>query len=194
MPPSIRLNTTIRQYAFRTFKLPEQHPIRLKSLNTQTSESVPTSPTSPTSQTSLSKATKRTQLERISDSISRFTHQYTEFESISHYYFAPWEKDTPYVVNIASLTKEEAAVVHTSTLDRFWGTNTTTIYTDASSIANDTSRGIGIGLVAKSFIKGPSTTTYKSTLNIGLGQLVYNSELEGATLAIKYANSIATRS
>ena len=29
--------------------------------------------------------------------------------------------------------------------------------------------------------------------NIGLGQLVYNGELEGATLAIKYANSIATR-
>ena len=56
-----------------------------------------------------------------------------------------------------------------------------------------TGKGIGIGLVAKSFIKGPSTTTYETILNIGLGQLVYNSELEGATLAIEYANSIATR-
>jgi len=33
VPPSIRLNTTIRQYAFRTFKLPEHYPIRTVSLN-----------------------------------------------------------------------------------------------------------------------------------------------------------------
>jgi hypothetical protein len=81
-------------------------------------------------------------------------------------------------------------VAHNSSLDRFWGTNTTTIYTDASSITNG--KGIRVGLVAKSFQNGPSTTAYYLTTNIGLGQLVYNGELEGATLAIEYANSIAT--
>ncbi len=122
VPLSIRLNTTIRQYAFRTFKLPEQHPIRLASLNDPNSELLPTSPSDPTSpngQTNSTSTTKRTQLERISNSIARFTHQYTEFESIRHYYFAPWEKDTPFKVNIPSLSKEDAAVAHTSSLDRF---------------------------------------------------------------------------
>ena len=49
--------------------------------------------------------------------------------------------------------------------------------------------------MAKSFTeqKGGSTTTYESKLNIGLSQLVYNSELEGTTLAIKYASRVAAR-
>ena len=186
VPPGIRLNTTIRQYAFRTYKLPPLHPIQQATIPSN-AEELTTSPL----RTTTSSTQKQTQLERISNSISRYT-QLDNVETIQHYYFAPWDKDIPYKVNISSLSKEEAAIAHTSTLEQFSGTNTTTIYTDASSTPEG--RGIGIGLVAKTFLEGnsTSTTTYESTTNIGLNQLVYNGELEGATLAIEYASSIAT--
>ena len=38
---------------------------------------------------------------------------------------------------------------------------------------------------------GNSYTSHQTSLNIGPGHLVYNSELEGVTLAIKHASKIA---
>ena len=182
VPPSIRLNASVRQYAFRLFVLPESHPVR------KTSE-IGTSPE--LDQTTASSKHRHTQLERITGSIQRFHGDYTDFETVEHYYFAPWNKHTPFRVNIPSLSKEDAAIQHNNILDTFRGTNTTTIYTDASSVSNG--KGIGIGLIAKSFSENGtnSRTTHETTLNIGPGQLVYNGELEGVTLAIEHASRIA---
>ena len=112
VPPSIRLNTAIRQSAFRTFKLLQNHPIPLALASTTNYDSVLSA------STSTRASPKPTQLERISNSISRFT-QGADFETLLHYYFAPWDKTTPYKVNILLLSKDKAAKAHNRALNQF---------------------------------------------------------------------------
>ena len=199
VPPRIRLNASLRTYALRLFKLPESHPICNATTQAQEQQQhrfeTSSSPAknAKTSRTSAgtSRSKRQTQLDRISESIRRFVNNgFSDFKAIRPYYFAPWNKNTPYVVSILPLSKEEATTEHNSALERFWGTNTTAIYSDASLIADGKSKGVGVGIVAKSFTIG--LVTYESTTNIGLGQLVYNGELEGATQAIEYASRVAT--
>ena len=52
-------------------------------------------------------------------------------------------------------------------------------------------RGIGVGLAAFKHRTGIPQKVYQSMTNLGDTQLVYNGELEGATLAIEYASQVA---
>jgi hypothetical protein len=63
------------------------------------------------------------------------------------------------------------------------------IYTDTSAIEGG--KGIGVGLVENNYSLGNSYISHKTSLNIGSGQLVYNRELEGVTLAIEHASRVA---
>ena len=77
------------------------------------------------------KPLKKTQLERIRESISGLV-DYSTLEPIQHFKFAPWNRVTPYSVQISELPKEEAALVYNSTLPS--GIDDYLIYTDASSV------------------------------------------------------------
>jgi hypothetical protein len=65
------------------------------------------------------------------------------------------------------------------------------IYSDASSVQEDT--GIGVGLAAFDYAQ-QAREVFSQTLNIGEGQIVYNGELEGITLAFEYAATVAVPS
>src|SRR5207245_10166335 len=52
-----------------------------------------------------SKPRKTIQLERIRDLISRL-YDLQKLEKIQHFHFKPWERDTPYSVNIAQVPKD----------------------------------------------------------------------------------------
>ena len=81
------------------------------------------------------------------------------------------------------------AISHNSTLDQFWGTNTTTIYTD--TLATEEGKGIRVRLIVNDYSLGNSHTSHQTSLNIGPGHLVYNSELEGVILVIEHASKVA---
>ena len=116
---------------------------------------------------------------------------YDTLEPIQHFFFPPWNKNTPYTVKISNLPKEEAGVAHNSSLFSF-GKNDCLVYTDASAISDEKSTGIGVGLVVLSY----NTTTkswesiHQSKTNLGLAQLVYNRELEGVIRGIEYVSTI----
>jgi hypothetical protein len=55
----------------------------------------------------------------------------------------------------------------------------------------DSSIGVGVGLVALNYSQGSLKVVYQDTLNIGDSQLVYNGELEGTTRAIEFASRVA---
>ena len=162
LPPiDVRLNATVRQYAFRVAKLAPNHPI-----NTWTTTNLRLPYDS----------LKLVQLERIKSSIQGLVNE-NALEPIRHFHFAPWSKDTPFRVVIPKLTKEDAAKTHNDTIRLARATNTTFVYTDASSGPEAT--GIGVGLVSYDLSQEhPRITTQKIT-NIGDEQLVYNGELEG---------------
>ena len=94
------------------------------------------------------KPLKKTQLERIRESISGLV-DYSTLEPIQHFKFAPWNRVTPYSVQISELLKEEAALVYNSTLPS--GIDDYLIYTDASSVPGPQSTGIRIGLVVLNY-------------------------------------------
>jgi ribonuclease HI len=68
------------------------------------------------------------------------------------------------------------------------GDSLLTIYSDASSVQGGT--GIRVGLAAFDYAQG-AREVFSRTLNIGKGQIVYNSELEGITQAFEYAARVA---
>ena len=94
------------------------------------------------------KPLKKTQLERIRESISGLV-DYSTLEPIQHFKFAPWNRVTPYLVQISELLKEEAALVYNSTLPS--GIDDYLIYTDASSVLGPQSTRIRIGLVVLNY-------------------------------------------
>jgi ribonuclease HI len=173
-PPKIRLNASVRQYAFRVLKLASNHPINLEAIRLTTSSN---------------KLGRPSQLERIKDSIQGLVDT-RRLEPIRHYYFAPWDRKTPYLVQISSLAKAEEAKAHNDSIRSLLGSKLVGIYTDASYTLEGS--GVGVGLVAYDYSQerqGQITT--QKLRNLGEEQLVYNGELEGATQGIEYASRIA---
>jgi ribonuclease HI len=122
------------------------------------------------------------QLQTIYESIKHL-YQKEDLETIQHHYFAPWEKNIPYEGIISKLSKEEETKEHLKIVSQN-PANSILIYTDASSNATKESVGVGIGIIVKT---PPSPSTHYEKKNIGTEQLVYNGELEGATMAVEYA-------
>jgi ribonuclease HI len=129
-----------------------------------------------------------TQIERIYRSIQGL-YSLDNLEKIQHYYFAPWDRKTPYEVLISKLSKAEAAKAHNQQIENLILTNSTTIYTDASSM--EEGKGIGVGVVVYDHSDWDKTKVHQENLNIGPSQLVYNGELEGVTRAIEHASKTA---
>ena len=168
LPPSIRLNASVHQYAFRALKLSPSHPVHLELglVGSQFSKNIPI-----------------TQLERIKKSILGLADLDT-LEPIQHFKYSPWNKDTPYTVEISDLPKDKAALAHNQSISLGKGI---CIYTDASAIPDNASTGIGVGLAA--YCLDNSQSTQRSS-NLGPYQLVYNGELEGITQAVEYTSEI----
>jgi ribonuclease HI len=168
-PPGIRLNTSLRKFASRVLKLAPWHPINqeLASLS-DTPSSKPIA-----------------QLERIKASIQDLVDS-ADLEPLQHFKYPPWNRVTPYTVEISSLSKEVAAQVHNSNLHL--GKDDFTIYTDASAIPGESSRGVGVGIVV---LNDSQQIVYQETLNLGDSQLVYDGELEGTTRAVEFASKVA---
>ena len=174
-PPDVRIASSIRDYAFRLHKLAPTHPVN-KAIHRMLN---------PQEEVQAGKITP--QLQRIYESINQLTEG-LEIEPIRHYHFPPWRRGMPYKVEISQLSKEDEAIQHTTTF-RSNPHNHVFIYTDASSTATKDSKGIGVGMTV---LSPPSETIHHESLtNIGPNNLVYNGELEGATLAAEYAAKIA---
>ena len=181
-PPKVRLNTNLRKYAFRALKLSSDHPIRQAI-----GFGYPDTLSSPGYKglESTIKEQKQTQIERIQASISLLIDT-DSLEPIQHFYFAPWERGTPYKVEISSLPKEEAAIIHQAQLCLDPGN--IAIYTDGSLTPSEETKGVGVGVAILGTLT-PSNPTLKE--NLGPRQLVYNAELEGITIAIETASQLA---
>ena len=145
LPPSFRLNASVHQYTFRALKLSPSHPIHqeLGLVGSQSSKNI------------------LTQLERIKKSILGLADLDT-LEPIQHFKYPPWNKDTPYTVEISDLPKDKAALAHNQSISLGKGI---CIYTDASAIPDDASTGIGVGLAA--YCLDNSQSTQRSS-NLGL--------------------------
>jgi ribonuclease HI len=184
LPPiEVRLNSEVRQYAFRLAKLSANHPVNLLKATTSDQDN----PNSP-NRLDWPKRPKPSTIQRIRQSIQGLVSP-SALEPLIHFYFPPWAKDLPYKVNVSSLTKEEEAISHNRAILLAYKTKSTIVYTDASSSAEST--GIGVGLVAYSLIEGNQKVVTQSLRNLGDEQLVYNGELEGTTLGIEYISRIA---
>jgi ribonuclease HI len=166
-PPSIRLNTSLRKYAIRQLKLAPSHPIQAIFQDPQPG----------------------LQASRIKESIADLA-DLDSLEPIQHFVFSPWNRTTPYKVQISSLSKDDTAIAHNLGLDQL-GLEDYAIYTDASQMPGEGSAGIGVGLAVLSYKSGTLQNSYQSITNLGDSQMVYNGELEGVTQAIEYASTIA---
>ena len=94
-PPSIRLNTSIRNYAIRTKRLSPRHLIRL-ALESDTLQ-------------------PQSQLGRIQSSIQDLV-DLDSLEPIQYFKYPPWDRAIPYSVYISSLPKEEEALAYNQRL------------------------------------------------------------------------------
>jgi ribonuclease HI len=188
-PPDIRLNHSIRRYAFRLRLLSLNHPIRAKYTEITNPELYYISDSSESTSISIS---PKFQLDTIIKSISSLV-DFSSLEPIIPYYFPPWNKRVPYSIEINSESKEEVAKTHLNYLNSIQVSLVKSIYTDASSLGDG--NGIGIGLVVYDHTVPytPITPTYKENWNIGNDKIVYNGELEGVVRAIEYASSVAER-
>jgi len=163
--PEIRLNRQIRQYALRLTRLSNNHLVNLEAdrkarlasselANPRIARAYLANPdqTDPNPKLVV-------QLDRIKSSISQVSPR--QLERIRPFYFAPWAKQTPYIVEISRLNKEEASLEHKNRLAISSSLVTTNIYTDASAIPD--SIGIGIGIIATN--KATTRSTYKSPIS-----------------------------
>jgi len=180
LPPRIRLESNLQKYAFRLQKLSPQHPVNKELVRLAATEAELEDQGKPIPQSQL-------QLELIRDSIKGLV-DLNSLEPIEHFKFPPWNRSAPYKVNISQLSKEETKIKYNQDklLEQEQEQTTFRIYTDASYIPNK-SQGIGVGLA----VIAQNQTLYTQGSNIGSNQIVYNGELEGITLAIEYANTIA---
>lgn len=174
-PPEIRMDAFIRAHAFRLRKLHCKHPVNEaihKLLH-------------PTEEPPLN--VKPLQLERIYNSISHIVDD-ENIGLIKPFYFRPWQRETPYTVHISKLSKSDETKEHLKALQSHHS-NHISIYTDASSISDKKAQGIGVGIA---ITKAPYENYHKQiTKNIGPNNLVYDGELEGATIRAEYAETIA---
>ncbi|EDN91104.1 hypothetical protein SS1G_00507 [Sclerotinia sclerotiorum 1980 UF-70] len=178
-PSKIRLDSNIRQYAFRLAKLSPNHPINIEKASLIQYQANLDAISTP-----RRKRYKPTQLDKIKESINQDFNP-SSLEKIIHFNFPPWKRETPFRVNISNSSKEDAAILH-NIVFKHRDKDTTYIYTDASS--TEKGIGIGVGIVA---IQSNNRILYQERSNIGTNQLVYNGELFGVTRAIEYASSIA---
>lgn len=175
-PPEIRIKTSIRGYALRMLKLSKTHPINTAINRTLENNDYDEEP-----------ELYMPHLVKIQRSIQNAIEE-AEIEEIKHFHFAPWNKSTPYDVKISPLSKEDEAANHMKHLNTS-PNNHLHIYTDASATTTKESQGIGIGLAV---LNPPAQHTHKIIKkNIGKGNLVYDGELEGATMGAEYAAKIA---
>ena len=153
-PPGIRLNASIRQYAFRALRLAPSHPISLEIDQvfkpTESPVQVKNRPSQPT------------QLERIWNSIQGLV-DLDSIELIQHFKYPPWNRSTPYTVKISELPKDEAALAHLADLQL--GPSHCSIYTDTSSTPDENTTGIRIGLAIPG--SSPTRPSYQTQSNIG---------------------------
>jgi ribonuclease HI len=175
-PPEVRLNSHIRQYAFRALKLSPLHPVNIEIQGLQNFR-----------ENFDIRRPKIMQIERIYTSIQGLVDP-DSLEKIQHFRFSPWEHSTPYQVKISKLPKADAAVAHNQHINTAKNTKTKSIYTDASALPDQIGIGVGIAAFDKTDIP-----LFTDRWNIGPQQLVYNGELEGVTAAIEYASTIATQ-
>lgn len=105
-PPDVRLNSNIRQYAFRLSKLSAKHLVNL-----QMSKKLAGDEARDSFRTPKRKLAKPIQLDKIIESVKGLLDPY-DLETIQHFNFPPWKRDTPYKVNINKLSKEETASLH----------------------------------------------------------------------------------
>ncbi|KAK1916950.1 hypothetical protein P3342_004506 [Pyrenophora teres f. teres] len=171
LPPAIRLNSTIRNYASRANLLANTHPIakaitRIQSTNLQRSK----------------KPNQHRQLQTITNAILK---QQRDTEQTIPYRFRPWDT-LNYTVTVSQKSKEEEANAHQAYIKTRLD-NYTTIYSDASQTQEG--KGIGVGIAV---YNSTQQEIYSETVNIGQYQLVYNGELEGITRAFEYAAKNAT--
>jgi ribonuclease HI len=99
-----------------------------------------------------------------------------------------------YKVNISRLSKEEQAKSYLKAIQLAQRQpSTLVVYIDASLF--ETAKEIGVGLVSYelSQVQTKSIIWNQKLRNLGQEQLVYNDELEGTTLAIKYISRIAEK-
>jgi ribonuclease HI len=175
-PPEVRLDASIRKYAFRLQKLSPSHPVNQGLACLETPEYTETPRKSP----------PKVQLQRIQDSVTDLG-DLGSLERIQHFKFPPWEPELPFQIVASSLSKEDEARAHLSQLqEEANSSNTIRIYTDASS-GTEGCRGIGVGLIAFAS-PSPNINSQQST-NLGDSQLVYDGELEGITQAVEFASS-----
>ena len=179
-PPRIRLDYSLKTYAFRALNLPRDHPIYLaiysnysldRDLEDYESSSI-----------RESKTIRETQISRIRGSIEGLV-DYNSLEPIEYYRYPPWDRVPPYSVEISSLSKEQEAKAHLAIVPRL---RIATIYSDASAISTPEAIGIGTGIVILDS-KSPNPT-YSERTNIGPSQLVYNGELEAIARAAEVAS------
>lgn len=87
-PPNIRLDSALRQYAFRIYKLPPEHPV--SNISKRNPEDTPKPKEQPT------------QIERIQNSISPLLPQAeTEIETLLHGRLQPWNRGIIYDIDIS---------------------------------------------------------------------------------------------
>lgn len=178
-PPEVRIESAIRGYALRLHKLSPHHPVNKtiwKMLN-------------PTEVPAKSTKERDLQLRRIHNSINHLTSG-VDVETIKHFHFAPWEKTTPYSVEISKLSKENETKGHQLAF-RDNPRQNVFIYSDASSTTTKESKGIGVRIA---ILAPPSERIHLAkAINIGPNNIVYNGELEGATRAAEIAAKYAAR-
>ena len=143
-PPEVRLNTNLRKFAIRAIKLAPWHPIN------QELSSLPAIGPKP-----------MVQLERIKV-LTQDLVDSANLEPLQHFKYPPWNRVTPYTVEISSLSKDEAAQAHNS--NPHLGKDEFTIYTDTSSMPEESLVGIGVGLVV---LDSSQEIVYQETLNLG---------------------------
>ncbi|EDO04694.1 hypothetical protein SS1G_07177 [Sclerotinia sclerotiorum 1980 UF-70] len=125
-PSKIRLDSNIRQYAFRLAKLSPNHPINIEKASLIQYQANLDAISTP-----RRKRYKPTQLDKIKESINQDFNP-SSLEKIIHFNFPPWKRETPFRVNISNSSKEDAAILH-NIVFKHRDKDTTYIYTDASS-------------------------------------------------------------
>jgi ribonuclease HI len=175
-PPNIRLNHINRRYMLRILKLSNNHPIKI-----EVDKAI--------SKVQENMGTSLTQIESLVKSIATIT-DFTSLETIKHFYFSPWNKEIPYKTIISKLSKEEEAIAHLHYINSC-STMTTSIYTDGSQTLDGFGVGYGLTAYKHSSDLSPKISSYSQIGNLGISELVYNSELEAITQAIEYASNIA---
>jgi len=114
-------------------------------------------------------------------------------EPIKHFYFAPWERELPYRVEISLNSKEEEAKLHKQYLNNIVCSNIKTIYTDGSQTLDKLGIGFRFTIFNNIDFYIPTIPTYSYKENIGSSAIVYNSELEGISKALEVTSKIAER-